>query len=112
MASGEENLPVPKMSRERKIRPAIINGWLDKPIPGSLEAGEKICRERELGIEDWRFEIEEAKVRYGPAALGFVGRDPRGVELAENLAEHFETRNFDAGSLGLAQGFQKEAVQL
>jgi hypothetical protein len=26
MASGEENFPVPKMSRERNIRPAITNG--------------------------------------------------------------------------------------
>jgi hypothetical protein len=28
MASGDENFPVPKTRRERKMRPATANGWL------------------------------------------------------------------------------------
>jgi hypothetical protein len=29
MASGDENLPVPKMRRERKMRPAMTSDWFD-----------------------------------------------------------------------------------
>src|SRR5437870_3192814 len=48
MVSGEENFPVPKMRRERKIRPAMINGWFDNDIraqsnrkEGALSSGER-----------------------------------------------------------------------
>src|SRR5437867_11098344 len=48
MVSGEENFPVPKMRRERKIRPAMINGWFDSDIQaqsnrkeGALSRGER-----------------------------------------------------------------------
>jgi len=32
MASGDENFPVPKIRRDRKILPAITNGWLENDI--------------------------------------------------------------------------------
>ena len=36
MASGDENFPVPMMSRDRNIRPAMTNGWLADDIPVNL----------------------------------------------------------------------------
>jgi len=36
IVSGDENLPVPKIKRDRKILPAMTNGWLDKDIANIL----------------------------------------------------------------------------
>jgi hypothetical protein len=32
MASGDENFPVPKIKRDRKILPAMTNGWFESDI--------------------------------------------------------------------------------
>jgi len=37
MASGDENFPVPMMSRDRKVRPAMVNGWFENDIVTNLE---------------------------------------------------------------------------
>jgi hypothetical protein len=37
MASGDENFPVPMMSRDRKVRPAMVNDWLADDIAANLE---------------------------------------------------------------------------
>jgi hypothetical protein len=47
MASGEENLPVPRMSRERKIRPAMTNGWFENDITINLRNCESLSRREE-----------------------------------------------------------------
>ena len=36
MASGDENFPVPMMSRERNFRPAMTNDWLADDMASNL----------------------------------------------------------------------------
>src|SRR5687768_4828149 len=44
IASGDENLPVPIISRDRNSRPAILNGHTGKCIRSSLSVRRGICR--------------------------------------------------------------------
>jgi hypothetical protein len=36
MASGAENFPVPRISRDEKVFPAMTSGWLGNDIPLNL----------------------------------------------------------------------------
>src|SRR5947208_15635282 len=58
IVSGDENLPVPRISRERKIRTAIISGCVDKFIHSNsgaekvlVERSEKDCLHRAALVE-------------------------------------------------------------
>src|SRR5258706_4562899 len=44
IASGDANLPVPRISRERNSRPAIVIGWLTDTIDRSIIEASRLCR--------------------------------------------------------------------
>ena len=61
MASGDENFPVPMMSREQNVRPAMVSGLDDKDIPTSLGKNHRLSRREErfvcVNVETWAVEI-------------------------------------------------------
>src|SRR5271170_8208107 len=94
MASGDENFPVPMMSRERKIRPAMTNGWFESDIADNLENSGRLSRR-----EESRFDcdvIKQRRIQFGiivgaqckSDGNGFVHGNGDAVNLFPNFSIH------------------------
>jgi hypothetical protein len=54
MASGDGNFPVPRIRRDRKVLPAMTNGWLADDIPNNLRKNAALSR-RDAGRSGGNF---------------------------------------------------------
>ena len=74
MASGEENFPVPMMSRERKIRPAMTSGWFESDIPDNLENLGSLSRREPCVLDIARVQLRQRTQLVGHKFLERVVR--------------------------------------